>query len=207
MLAVGRPREARLHRIGPGPIGSPTSRTCRRGPAFCTSRSCWTCGAARSSAGRCRPACTPTSCSTRINMAATQRQPRDVIHHSRSRLPIHVISLRSPLQRGWHSPVDGHGWRRLRQRDVRELFGTLDASCSTAAASASQAEAPMAVFDDLEGFYNPRRRHSALDYKSPVEYERSYAPRCRVNVWVPTRPPKRGNFKHLWRPTDHRRDR
>jgi putative transposase len=29
----------------------------------------------------------------------------------------------------------------------------------------------MAVFDYLGGFYNPRRRHSALDYKSPIEYE------------------------------------
>jgi len=33
----------------------------------------------------------------------------------------------------------------------------------------------MAVFDFIEGFYNPRRRHSALDYESPVEYERKYA--------------------------------
>lgn len=38
-----------------------------------------------------------------------------------------------------------------------------------------QAEARMAVFDHLEGFYNPRRRHSALDYKSPIEYERTRA--------------------------------
>src|SRR6266545_8182366 len=33
-------------------------------------------------------------------------------------------------------------------------------------------EARMAVFDFIEGFYNPRRRHSALGYLSPVEYER-----------------------------------
>ena len=31
----------------------------------------------------------------------------------------------------------------------------------------------MAVFDYIEGFYNPRRRHSALAYLSPAEYERS----------------------------------
>jgi putative transposase len=30
----------------------------------------------------------------------------------------------------------------------------------------------MAVFDFIEAFYNPRRRHSALAYLSPVEYER-----------------------------------
>jgi putative transposase len=33
-------------------------------------------------------------------------------------------------------------------------------------------EARLAVFRYIEGFYNPVRRHSALGYKSPAEYER-----------------------------------
>ena len=37
------------------------------------------------------------------------------------------------------------------------------------------AEADRAVFEFIEGFYNPRRRHSALDYLSPTEYEQTYA--------------------------------
>ncbi|HUR40136.1 MAG TPA: IS3 family transposase, partial [Verrucomicrobiae bacterium] len=28
------------------------------------------------------------------------------------------------------------------------------------------------VFDYIERFYNPRRRHSTLDYVSPVAYEK-----------------------------------
>jgi transposase InsO family protein len=36
----------------------------------------------------------------------------------------------------------------------------------------TQAEARMAVFDFIEGFYNPRRRHSSLGYLSPLDYER-----------------------------------
>src|SRR5438045_8888913 len=32
-------------------------------------------------------------------------------------------------------------------------------------------QARLAVFDYIECFYNPRRRHSALGYLSPAEYE------------------------------------
>jgi hypothetical protein len=34
-------------------------------------------------------------------------------------------------------------------------------------------EARLAVFDFVEGWYNPRRRHSALDDLSPMIFERS----------------------------------
>jgi putative transposase len=33
-------------------------------------------------------------------------------------------------------------------------------------------DARIAVFSYIETFYNPRRRHSALDYLSPDEYEK-----------------------------------
>ena len=38
-----------------------------------------------------------------------------------------------------------------------------------------QAEARMAVFDFIEASYNPHRRHSALDYRSPIDYERNHS--------------------------------
>jgi transposase InsO family protein len=40
----------------------------------------------------------------------------------------------------------------------------------------TQAEARMAVFEFIEGFYNPRRRHSSIRYLSPIDYERRHAP-------------------------------
>ena len=36
----------------------------------------------------------------------------------------------------------------------------------------SHTEGRMAVFQYIEGWYNPRRRHSALDYRSPIDYEK-----------------------------------
>ena len=38
---------------------------------------------------------------------------------------------------------------------------------------ASQAEARMACFSYIEGWYNPMRLHSGLGYRSPVAYEAS----------------------------------
>ena len=39
----------------------------------------------------------------------------------------------------------------------------------------TQAEARMAIFEFIEGWYNPRRRHSALGYLSPNDFERAAA--------------------------------
>jgi transposase InsO family protein len=33
-------------------------------------------------------------------------------------------------------------------------------------------EARTAIFDFVEGWHNPKRRHSALDYLSPLQFER-----------------------------------
>jgi putative transposase len=32
-----------------------------------------------------------------------------------------------------------------------------------------------AIFDFIEGFYNPSRRHSSIGYLSPIEFERQHA--------------------------------
>jgi len=40
----------------------------------------------------------------------------------------------------------------------------------------TRTEARLAVFDYLEGFYNPHRRHSALGQLSPANFGRSHQP-------------------------------
>jgi putative transposase len=39
----------------------------------------------------------------------------------------------------------------------------------------TQAEARMAIFEFIEGLYDPNRRHSALNYLSPMRYEQRHA--------------------------------
>ncbi len=51
------------------------------------------------------------------------------------------------------------------------FFATLECELLDQKPLRTQAEAGMAVFDFIEGWYNPHRRHSALGYQSPREFE------------------------------------
>jgi putative transposase len=59
---------------------------------------------------------------------------------------------------------------------AESFFATLECELVARSRWRTHAEARMAVFDFIEAFYNPRRRHSALGYLSPVEYERWHHP-------------------------------
>ena len=54
------------------------------------------------------------------------------------------------------------------------FFATLECELIDRRRFRSHSEARMAVFQFIEGFYNPARRHSALGYLSPIEYERKH---------------------------------
>ena len=51
------------------------------------------------------------------------------------------------------------------------LFATLECELLERRQFASQAEAKMACFSFIEGWYNPVWLHSALGYRSPLAYE------------------------------------
>ena len=55
---------------------------------------------------------------------------------------------------------------------AESFFATLEREVLNRRRFRSQAEARMAIFQWLEGWYNPHRRHSALGYLSPINYER-----------------------------------
>jgi putative transposase len=53
------------------------------------------------------------------------------------------------------------------------FFATLECELLDRRRFPNQIAARLAVFDFIEGWYNTTRRHSALDYLSPINYERS----------------------------------
>ena len=51
------------------------------------------------------------------------------------------------------------------------FFATLECELLDRRSFRSHAEARMAIFEFVEGFYNRRRRHSVLGYQSPAAFE------------------------------------
>ena len=51
------------------------------------------------------------------------------------------------------------------------FFATLECEVLEWCKIGTKAEARMVIFEFIEGWYNPRRRHSAVGYFSPIDYE------------------------------------
>jgi len=54
------------------------------------------------------------------------------------------------------------------------FFATLECELIERVSFADRREARLSVFEFIEGWYNPDRLHSGLDYKSPQHYEEEY---------------------------------
>ncbi len=55
---------------------------------------------------------------------------------------------------------------------MESFFSSLKTERTARKTYRSRAAATADVFDYIERFYNPRRRHSTLGYLSPIEFER-----------------------------------
>jgi putative transposase len=107
-----------------------------------------------------------------LEMAVRQRQPHGVIHHSDQGCQYTSIAFGKRCRESGVRPSMGSVGDAYDNALCESFFATLECELLARRRFATQAEARMAVFDFIEGFYNPRRRHSALGYLSPLEYER-----------------------------------
>jgi transposase InsO family protein len=58
---------------------------------------------------------------------------------------------------------------------VEAFFKTIKAELIWRRSWETRRQAEITTFQYINGFYNPRRRHSALGWKSPVAFERKAA--------------------------------
>jgi putative transposase len=106
-----------------------------------------------------------------LNMAVTQRRPTSVIHHSDQGCQYTSLAFGRRCQDAGVRPSMGSVGDAYDNALCESFFATLECELLDRRRFATQVEARLAVFDFIEGWYNPHRRHSALRYLSPFTYE------------------------------------
>ena len=107
-----------------------------------------------------------------LDMALMTRRPHDVIHHSDQGSQYTSIAFGHRCRDAGVRPSMGSVGDAYDNAMCESFFATLECELLARHRFTTQAEARSAVFDFIEGFYNPRRRHSSIGYLSPMEFER-----------------------------------
>ena len=108
-------------------------------------------------------------------MALWQRRPSGVIHHSDQGSQYTSIEFGKRCREAGVRPSMGSVGDAYDNAMAESFFATLECELLDRRRFKTQAEARIAVFEFIEGFYNPRRRHSSLGYLSPIDFERHHA--------------------------------
>ena len=113
-----------------------------------------------------------------LDMAITGRRPRRVIHHSDRGSQYTSRAFRARCEPAGIAVSMGRRGDAYDNAVAESFFATLETELLDRTGFANRNQARSAVFDYIEGFYNPHRRHSTIGYHSPTDYERSPQPPC-----------------------------
>jgi putative transposase len=107
-----------------------------------------------------------------LDMALGQRHPSGgLIHHSDHGCQYTSIAFGARCREAGIRPSLGSVGDCYDNAMCESFFATLECELLADRRFRSQAEARMATFQFIEGWYNPHRRHSRLGYLSPVNFE------------------------------------
>ena len=110
-----------------------------------------------------------------LEMALATRRPNGVIHHSDQGSQYTSIEFGQRCRAAGVRPSMGSVGDAYDNAMCESFFATLECELLARERFKDQAAARTAVFAFIEGFYNRRRRHSAIGYLSPVDYEHQRA--------------------------------
>ena len=111
-----------------------------------------------------------------LGMAITQRRPkRGLIHHSDRGSQYTSLAFGKTLADAGVLQSVGRRGDAFDNAVAESFFATLETELFDRTGFMTRDQARIGVFDFIEGFYNPRRRHSALGYLSPAAYEQRAA--------------------------------
>jgi len=148
-----------------------------------------------------------------LNMALQQRRPEGVIHHSDQGSQYASIAFGERCRRMGVRPSMGSVGDAYDNAMAESFFASLECELIDRKSWQTKTEARLALFSYIEGWYNPRRRHSALEYLSPMNFERKHAgpsptrsqhglPTVGVCVAAATPPVDNPALEHLGRTAD-----
>ena len=103
-----------------------------------------------------------------LDLARWQRRPEAVIHHFDQGSQYTSIQFGARCREAGVRPSMGSVGDCFDNVMCESFFATLECELLARRRFKTLAEARMAVFEFIEGWYNLHRRHSALDYLSPV---------------------------------------
>jgi putative transposase len=109
-----------------------------------------------------------------LDMALLTRRPNGVIHHSDQGSQYTSIEFGQRCRDAGVRPSMGSVGDAYDNAMCESFFATLECELLARNRFTTPSDAKSAVFGFIEGFYNPRRRHSSIGYLSPVDYERQY---------------------------------
>jgi putative transposase len=106
-----------------------------------------------------------------LDIALARRRPQQVIHHSDQGCQYTSVAFGLRCREAGVRPSMGSVGDAYDNALCESFFATLECELLDRHRFPSPEAARLQVFDYIEGWYNPRRRHSALDYLSPMAYE------------------------------------
>jgi putative transposase len=111
-----------------------------------------------------------------LEMALWNRRPAPgVVHHSDQGSQYTSLAFGQRCRAAGVVPSMGSRSDCYDNAITESFFATLECELLRRTTLRTHSAARMALFDYIEGFYNRQRRHSALAYLSPADYERLVA--------------------------------
>lgn len=110
-----------------------------------------------------------------FNMAVWNRRPATgLIHHSDRGAQYTSLAFSRRCWDAGIAPSMGTVGDAYDNAMAEAFFATLETELLMRQTFATRSAARLALFEYIEGFYNPHRRHSALGYLAPAEFERRW---------------------------------
>ena len=109
-----------------------------------------------------------------LDMAVGQRRPASVIHHSDQGCQYTSLAFGERCRQSGVAPSMGSVGDCYDNAMAESFFATLECELLDRTRFHDHRQAQRAIFEFIEGWYNPHRRHQGLGYQSPFDFEKSY---------------------------------